>query len=98
MFNSGVFATVLSDIPLLCNILEPFAKRSKISSKAAIMLLALNNGTDLSEIFKDTYSAELINSGFAEIKEKNLTITGKGAIFAKSLINTVEKFESEKYK
>ncbi len=98
MLNSAVFSTAFKDLKLLCDELEPFAKRNKISAFAAVMLIALNENADLSMFFKEDYQNELITNGFAELFEEKLTITGKGAIFVKSLNIVVQKFESKKYK
>ena len=61
------------------------ANKNKISAEALIVLLALNCGTDLSFFVKDEFVQELIKLGFVKIENANISITGKGAILAKSL-------------
>ena len=61
------------------------ACKNKMSEGSLTVLLALNNGVDLSFIAKDEYIEELLKAGLVQVKDESLLITGKGAILAKSL-------------
>ncbi len=65
--------------------LNTAAVKNKVSEGALTALLALNNGVDLSFIVKEDFMEELMKSGFMKIENNAVSITGKGAILAKSL-------------
>ena len=65
--------------------LSSAAGKNKVSEGALTVLLALNSGVDLSFLVKDEFIEELVKMGFVQAKDGFLSITGKGAILAKSL-------------
>ena len=69
----------------LKDILTTAAKKNNLSEGALIALLALNNGVDLSFAFKVEFIEELEKTGLVLVKDDRPSITGKGAILAKSL-------------
>ena len=78
----------INNFKALCELneaLKTAANKNKVSSQALIMLLALNNGVDLTFFVKEDYMNELIKSGFVKQEEVSFSVTGKGAILAKSL-------------
>ncbi len=91
MENQDLSVLSVKVISALCKALEPAAGKCNTSSAALFELLALNYGTDLSFLIKDVHTDKLLNAGFAERDGDGLKITGKGAIFAKSLSPTVIK-------
>ena len=76
-------------LPLLKKSIEPQAKRSGISSAAALYLLTLNNSSF--QYNDEEILQELKNKGLIEIEDNIIKITSKGSILAKSFNNTLEK-------
>jgi len=85
MGNFEVYKSSFKALSDLKDALHPAAIKNKVSPVALILLLALNSGVDLSYIISDEAITELINSGFALMENGAITLTGKGAILAKSL-------------
>ena len=85
MANFEVYKSGFKNFKKLENLLQPAADKNKISISAVIVLLAINNGIDLSFIAKEEAIKELVNCGFAQNENGALKVTGKGAILAKSL-------------
>ena len=85
MANIDLYKGSFEKISELKASLESVANKNKLSPESLILLLALNCGVDLSFLVKAEFVDELIRTGFSERKDNRISITGKGAIFAKSL-------------
>ena len=80
------FKNFFEILPKIKSIIEPYAKRSSLTSKQALLLMVIN---DFNEFDLSLYSDDikvLANLGLiTENNGKNI-ITGKGAILVKSFI------------
>ena len=85
------FCSVLSSFSKLKVTIKPYADRQNISPESAILLYIINNEIDLKDFFKIELYNELQNQGFINFENEKLLITGKGAIFAKSITKFVEE-------
>ncbi len=85
MANFELYKSSFAALADLDKSLSAAANKNKISTGALILLLALNNGIDLSQLFRAEFANELINMGFLQKTENAFSVTGKGAILAKSL-------------
>jgi len=85
MANLDLYKSSFEGLKELDNILTAVANKNRVSSQSLIVLLALNSGVDLSFFAKEDFMNELISSGFVQRTEKLFSVTGKGAILAKSL-------------
>ena len=85
MARFEVYKESFKAIVELNSVLNAAAVKNKVSEGALTALLALNNGVDLSFLVKDEFIDELVKSGFIKIENNAVSITGKGAILAKSL-------------
>lgn len=74
-----------------CEIANPLAQKSGIETGAVLLLLCLCENCDITEILKEQYLMQLFTVGFAELKEGKISVTGKGAIFAKSISIALQK-------
>lgn len=71
-------------------IIEPFAKRSMLTSQEALTLIVIGNYGKLNFIDKNTID-ELCKKGLTEYTENGVIATSKGAIIAKSLTGALNK-------
>ena len=65
--------------------LKPVAEKNKVSPFALMLLLAFYLEKDFSYFLKNEYVDELLNLAFIEKDGNSFKLTGKGAIYAKSL-------------
>ena len=75
------------------SVLKPQLVRLGISSSAALVLMCLCEGKEITDIVKEKYLIELFEVGFAEVKNEKIEVTNKGLIVAKSLSITLSKNE-----
>ena len=85
MLNVEVCKNSFENILQLIEQLKPVAEKNKISPFALMLLLALYLEKDFSYFLKNEYVDELLNLAFIEKVGNSLKLTGKGAIYAKSL-------------
>lgn len=71
--------------------LEPYAKRSSISSDAAVALVLIADFKESENYIPDSVKSELSDSDLCEYNENGISVTGKGAILAKSFANILKK-------
>lgn len=73
------------------SVLKPQLVRLGVSSTAALVLMCLCEGKEITDIVKEKYLIELFEVGFAEVKNEKIEVTNKGLIVAKSLSITLSK-------
>ena len=74
-------------LPRIESIIEPYAKRSGLTSKQSLLLIVINNFNDFDlSLYSDDITV-LSNLGLITEKNGKNTVTGTGAILVKSFIN-----------
>lgn len=76
---------ITSKFDLFCQTVKPNAEKSGLEVGAVLLLLCLCENCDITEILKEKFLMQLFTTGFAELKDGKITVTGKGAIFGKSI-------------
>lgn len=84
-----IFGLSFEFLPQLETYLEPIAKRSGLTSKEAIVLMVLSDYKNISDLFNQSIFNCLKAKGLIT---DDLSLTGKGAIIAKSVITAKNKF------
>ena len=91
MLNFEVCKESFSSLLQLNEKLTQIAEKNKVSAPALVLLISVYCNNDLIEFFKEEYLLELLNLSFLEKCENSYKLTGKGAIFAKSLERVIDK-------
>jgi len=87
----NILSECLRILPSVKTALEPFAKRSSISADAAIALVIISDFQGFKNYIDPKIKSELSDSGLCEYNENGISVTGKGAILAKSFANVIAK-------
>ena len=78
-------------LPQIENILEQNAKRIGVTPRQAVLLLIINESKDVDLSLYSEDIAHLSKLGLITENNGNNTVTGKGAILAKSYIDKINK-------
>ena len=87
----SILAECIRIMPSVKTALEPFAKRSSISVDAAVALVLISDFKGSEDYISDSVKSELSDSGLCEYNENGISVTGKGAILAKSFAYIIKK-------
>lgn len=87
----GIWKSFFTALPKIKQKLELPAKRSGIDTDAALYLILLLDFSDDALNIPDKLKNEIINKGLAEYNGNSMSLTGKGAILAKSFVISLEK-------
>lgn len=82
-----VWKEFFENLPKISATVEPYAKRSGITTRQALILILLNDFNDFDlTLLSDDIDA-LVELGYIAENNGQISVTGKGAILTKSFIN-----------
>lgn len=95
--NKDLLISAIQILPYFCKFIEPYANRSNLTAKSALLLLVLFEAPENFDFFANGNEDDidfLIKGGYLNVGER-YSLTGKGAIISKSFVNLKGKFYSE---
>ena len=95
--NKDLLINAFEILPCFCKFIEPYAKRSNLTAKSALLLLVIFESPENFDFFANEDKSEidsLINGGYVNA-DNGYSLTGKGSILSKSFANLKDKFYLE---
>ena len=82
-----VWKEFFENLPKISAAVEPYAKRSGITTRQALILILLNYFNDFDLTLVSGHIDALVKLGYIAKNNGQISVTGKGAILTKSFIN-----------
>jgi len=89
-----IFKEFIAFLPDLCSEIEKRSKLSGLSVEETLLLLSVFENSDYPIFMTEESFSSLLDKQLIEKKSEKLTVTSKGSILAKSIINTIERSKS----
>lgn len=89
----SVWRTFFEKYDDIASAVSAAAKRSGLTADEALSLILLNEFPEKADLLDTPVAEKLFLSGLAQMRENAITVTGKGAILAKSFVTSLSKMK-----